>query len=150
MRWSLLLLLPAACDTTTQMIEGKVVDIWGNPIEGATVMVVGGTERPLTDADGRYRIAKTTGPLQVKAGRKGYIQDHEEFEVKPGEDVAGPLFELFPKPEEAGFFVVGAGKYVKLAPSTVYSVGNALAQFRGEFRFEALAAVAKQAGAIHQ
>ena len=85
MRWSLLLLLPAACDTTTQMIEGKVVDIWGNPIEGATVMVVGGTERPLTDADGRYHIAKTTGPLQVKAGRKGYIQDHEEFEVKPGE-----------------------------------------------------------------
>lgn len=131
MRSSLLLMVLTACETAAPLIEGKVVDIWGNPIEGATVMVVGGTERPLTDADGRYSIARTPGVLQVKAGRKGYIQDHEEFEVKPDVDVTGPLFELFPKPEEAGFFVVGSGKYVKLAPSTVYSVGNALTQFRG-------------------
>lgn len=131
MRSPLLLLLLPACETPTPLIEGKVVDIWGNPIEGATVMVVGGTERPLTDADGRYHIARSTGVLQVKAGRKGYIQDHEEFEVKEGEEVGGPLLQLFPKPDDAGFFVVGTGKYEKLEPSTVYSVGNALQQFRG-------------------
>ena len=132
MRSSLLLLVLTACETAAPMIEGKVVDIWGNPIEGATVMVVGGTERPLTDADGRYQIARTPGVLQVKAGRKGYIQDHEEFEVKRQRAWRGPLFELFPKPEErAGSSWSASGKYVKLAPSTVYSVGNALTQFRG-------------------
>jgi hypothetical protein len=41
------------------------------------------------------------------------------------------LFELFPKPDDAGFFIVGSGRYVKLEPSTVYSVGNALQQYRG-------------------
>ena len=135
MRSSLLLLLLPACETATPLIEGKVVDIWGNPIEGATVMVVGGTERPLTDADGRYHIARSTGVLQVKAGRKGYIQDHEEFEVKEGEAVGGPLFELFPKPDDAGFFIVGSGRYAKLEPSRVHSVGNALQQFRGIKQF---------------
>ncbi|MEQ1503401.1 MAG: carboxypeptidase-like regulatory domain-containing protein [Myxococcota bacterium] len=129
-----LLLLPLSlwgCETAPETIEGKVVDIWGNPIEGATVMVVGGTERPLTDADGRYRIPRAVGPIQVKAGRKGFIQDHREFEVKEGEPATGPLFELFPKPDDAGFYVVATGRYVKLEPRPVKSVGNALQQFRG-------------------
>lgn len=125
-----LLLSLAACESTS-MIEGKVVDIWGNPIEGATVMVVGGTERPLTDADGRYRIARTEGELQIKAGRKGYIQDHQELEVAEGELPDGPTFELYPKPEKPGFYLVTTGRYVQLDQKTVHSVGNTLASLRG-------------------
>ena len=125
-----LLLILAACESTS-MIEGKVVDIWGNPIEGATVMVVGGTERPLSDRDGRYRIARTEGKLQIKAGRKGYIQDHQEIEVGPGETPPGPTFELYPKPEKPGFYLVTTGRYVPLEQKLVHSFGNALASFRG-------------------
>jgi hypothetical protein len=125
-----LLALLSACGTTPA-IEGKVVDIWGNPIEGATVMVVGGSERPLTDADGRYRLARTEGAIQIKAGRKGYIQEQAEIVVREGETPPGPLFELYPKPESAGFWLVTPGRYVRLDQRLVHSVGNALRSMRG-------------------
>lgn len=126
------LLLLAACETKPDLLEGKVVDVWGNPVEGATVMVVGGTERPSSDADGRYKIIRPPpGMVQMKAGRQGFIQDHKEFEIGTSRDIVVPPFELYPKPEEAGFFAVATGKYLKLEPRPVVSVGNALEQFRG-------------------
>lgn len=125
-----LLVSLVAC-TPTSTIDGKVVDIWGNPIEGATVMVVGGSERPLTDADGRYHLVRVEGDLEIKAGRKGYIQDHATLSVKPGELPPGPLFELYPKPEAAGFWLVTPGRYVKLDQRLVHSVGNDLRTVRG-------------------
>lgn len=126
---SLLLLIGCA---STEMIEGTVVDVWGNPVEGATVMVVGGTERPMTDADGRYRIARADGRLEMKAGCKGFIQDHREVTVDPEDKhPAGPVFELYPKPPEPGFYVVATGHYDRLLPAVVRSVGNNLQQLRG-------------------
>jgi hypothetical protein len=123
-------LLLAACNST-EMVEGKVVDIWGNPIEGATVMVVGGDERPLTDREGRYRLARIEGTHVVKAGRKGYIQDHHDLVVTPGQPAEGPLFELYPKPEERGIFAVGAGQYVPLSPVKVHATGSVIQTLRG-------------------
>lgn len=126
------LLLLAACETEPDLLEGKVVDVWGNPIEGATVMVVGGNERPMSDADGRYKILRpTSGVLEIKAGRQGFIQDHKEIEVGPLLNSGAPLFELYPKPEVAGFYIVANNKYLKLDSRPVVSVGNALQQFRG-------------------
>jgi hypothetical protein len=123
-------MLLAACGST-EMVEGKVVDIWGNPIEGATVMVVGGDERPLTDRDGRYRLARVEGAHVVKAGRKGYIQDHHDLVVTADEPAEGPLFELYPKPEERGIFAVGTGQYIPLSPVQVHATGSVLQTWRG-------------------
>jgi hypothetical protein len=114
------------------VIEGRVLDVWGDPIEGATVMVVGGTERPLTDASGRYKLARAEGKFTVKAGRKGFIQDQLEFEVLPGQEPGpGPLFQLYPKPEKPGFYAITPGKYLPLDEKVVLSVGNTLRAFRG-------------------
>lgn len=112
-------------------VEGQVVDIWGAPVEGATVMVVGGAERPLTDATGHYRLARTEGTFTVKAGRKGYIQEQAELVVTPGDTPKGPTFTLYPKPEKPGFYAVRPGKYVPLDQKLVHSVGNTLRSFRG-------------------
>jgi hypothetical protein len=112
-------------------IEGQVVDIWGAPIEGATVMVVGGTERPLTDSDGKYRLARADGTFTVKAGRKGFVQDQIDFTVEPGQTPPGPVFQLYPKPEKAGFYAIRPGKYVALDQKLVHSVGNTLRVYRG-------------------
>jgi hypothetical protein len=97
-------------------------------------MVVGGTERPLTDAAGRYELAWAEGKYTVKAGRKGYIQDQIDFEIAPGADPAttqGPLFQLYPKPEKPGFYAITPGKYLGLEEKLVLSVGNTLRSFRG-------------------
>lgn len=122
--------LLAAC-SAPPTLDGKVVDIWGEPIEGATVMMIGQTERPLTDAEGRYALPRVEGKHLVKAGREGYIQDHEEVEVSASGTAPGPLFQLFPKPKEAGYYLVSTGDYVPLEPQLVVSVGNELRAHRG-------------------
>lgn len=128
----MIILVLAACQTTTSPeVEGRVVDIWGNPVPGATVMMVGGTERPLTDADGRYAIPRMEGTHLMKAGAKGYIQDHVEVQVEGDETPEGPVFTLYPKPEEAGFHLIATGRYEKLEHKLVHSVGNTLRSYRG-------------------
>ena len=127
---STLLLLLFAC-STPPAIEGKVVDIWGHPVEGATVMMVGQGEKPLTDGEGRYRLPRVDGKHELKAGRKGFIQAHATLDVAAGQNPSGPVFELYPKPESPGFFAITSGQYVHLEPETVTSVGNDLRTFRG-------------------
>ena len=127
---SVLLLGLLACGTTPT-IEGKVVDIWGNPIEGATVMMVGESARPLTDAEGRYELPVIPGTHELKAGRKGYVQAHATLSVAEGEVPAGPIFELYPRPEQPGFYAVGHGQYVPLVPEPVETTGNELRSYRG-------------------
>ena len=127
---SALILLLAACGTPPSL-EGKVVDIWGNPVEGATVMMVGQGEKPLTDAEGRYKLSLIPGKQEIKAGRKGYVQDHAFVEIAEGQVPTGPVFELYPRPEEPGFYAVASGQYVHLGPVMVHSVGNELRTYRG-------------------
>lgn len=124
-------LLLLGCNPVADTLEGQVVDVWGNPIEGATVMVVGGSEQQLTGADGRYSLPRTEGTLVVKTGKRGYVQDHREVVVAPGEPAHGPLFELYKKPDETGLFAVGAADYVPLEARPVRQVGNQLRQFIG-------------------
>jgi len=119
-----------ACNSTEPGLQGKVVDNWGNPIEGATVMMVGLSDRPRTDGEGRYTVPKTPGKHEMKAGREGYVQAHTIFEVGEGTAEA-PLFELFKKPDEGGFYAISTGRYDSLLPQKVEQVGNDLRQHRG-------------------
>ena len=57
---SILTLLLCACGGGTQL-KGQVVDIWGNPIEGATVKIEGQSERPMTDSSGWFNLPNITG-----------------------------------------------------------------------------------------
>ena len=61
---SVLLLGLLACGTPPT-IQGKVVDIWGNPVEGATVMMVGQSARQMTDAEGRYQLPVVAGEHEL-------------------------------------------------------------------------------------
>lgn len=111
-----------ACDQPTE-IKGRVVDIWNNPVEGATV--VGAGERPLTDAYGVYSLGQLSpGTYEMKAGKDGYVQESASFELKEGDKV-GPTFRLYQKPEADGFYAVTVGDYRKIEASTVQSIGHA-------------------------
>lgn len=138
------LLLLAACGSEPRL-EGKVVDLWGQPVEGATVMMVGQPERPLTDHEGRYSLPLVPGRHVLKAGRDGYIQDHAEIEIVDGAKTQGPLFRLYRKPEAPGYYLVGSSGYTALEPQTVRNVGNELKQFRG---LESVGDVRGEAGAF--
>lgn len=127
--------LLAAC-TTPPQIAGRVVDIWGSPIEGAMVKAEGLAVRPRTDAYGRFALPLVEGTLQIQAGRKGYIQDDLEITVTEGQVQTASggtdvILQLFPIPSEKGFHVVGSDRYHKLQPKLVRAVGNNLGSLYG-------------------
>jgi len=125
------LALLAACSTPPATYSGTVVDHWGNPIEGATVIMEGQPERPLTDADGRYAFNLVSGKHKMRAGKEGYIQTVADIEIAEGETPDAPLFKLHKKPETVGYYLIGTHEYVKLEPQTVKSIGNDLKSHRG-------------------
>lgn len=117
-----LLLLLFAC-TEPPQLKGRVVDIWNEPIEGATVLMEGAGERPLTDALGVYTMKAVPGKHEMKAGKNGYIQESVEVDLT-ADSKDGPIFKLYRKPEELGFYAVTVGDYLKLEPATVKVVGH--------------------------
>jgi hypothetical protein len=131
MRKLSILLLLVGCGQDPEL-QGQVLDIWGQPVDGATVMIVGqSNERKLTDMAGKYKLNRIPGSHEFKAGREGYIQQHVQFPVDANNEQIGPVFHLYKKPTEVGFYVIGSSEYEALSAEAVHSVGNELKSFQG-------------------
>ncbi|MBM4367670.1 MAG: carboxypeptidase regulatory-like domain-containing protein [Deltaproteobacteria bacterium] len=126
----MLLLLLACSDTRT--LSGKVVDIWGHPVEGATVVVEGVMERNYTASNGAFSIEVEQAATRVMVGKDGYIKDILEPTAKSEEEDYDPLaFELYPQPEKPGFYGVGRDKYVELGAQRIQLIGTDLQHYAG-------------------
>lgn len=130
LRGMVALILATGCGGS-EGLHGQVVDIWGNPVPEATVVVEGESERPTTDAQGNFTLPLKEGKQRIKAGREGYIQEHVEIEVVPGAEPPTPILRLYPKPSEPGFYVVGQGEYTRLEPQRVHTYGSDLRTVTG-------------------
>lgn len=113
-------LLLTAC-TEVKPVQGKVVDIWNNPIAEATVIARG--ESVQTDEYGVFTVASFEGEGTFKAGKDGYVQDEQTVTLNAG-DTDGPVFKLYKKPEETGFYAITTGDYLHLEPATAKIVGH--------------------------
>lgn len=118
------------CTQEEPRVQGKVVDIWGQPVQDALVIVVGQHNRPTTDAEGRYWIPRDEGSWEMKAGAEGYIPAFSTVDVT-AQTGQLPTLQLWPKPTESGFYLVGPGTYETLEPQPVLSKGNTLKMHRG-------------------
>lgn len=122
--------LIAACGGTPGL-TGTVVDIWGDPVQGAMVKMAGYADRPVTDVNGRFSLPLADGTHHVQAGREGYIQDEVDVTVQGGSPESELVLELFPIPDENGFHVVGSDGYIRLDPKAVHGIGNNLKSLYG-------------------
>lgn len=122
----------AAC-TDTRVLAGDVTDIWGNPIADATVVIEGVVERYHTDAAGRFTIDTEQPVVRVMVGKDGYIRDIQAVEQPLEEDADYDAlnFDLYPKPEQPGFYGVGAKDYVHLEARRIRVVGTELKHYAG-------------------
>lgn len=97
-------------------LRGTVLDIWGKPIEGATVTLEGVVEQKSTDAGGAFAFVAPQGSARVMAGKDGYIRSVAKVEP-PLEDKAEPdpvELRLYPDPDAVGFYAVGRDHYHEL------------------------------------
>lgn len=120
--------LSASCtQQALPTLKGRIVDIWGTPIQGAMVKIVDMPERQITDSHGQFTLTYTAGTHTLKAGLPGYIQ--EDVNVVLPEDPSAaesPILKLYPIPEEKGFHVIGSNSYIHLKAKPVRSYGNNL------------------------
>lgn len=125
-------LLPACSDP--RVIEGKVTDVWGNPVPDATVVVEGVVERHHTDAAGAFRVEIEDGVKigALMAGKDGFIKGIAEPPPGPEEGTFAPVqVKLYPEPEKPGFYAVGHDRYTHLKTTRLTVVGTELKHYVG-------------------
>ncbi|MEM9454944.1 MAG: sigma-70 family RNA polymerase sigma factor [Myxococcota bacterium] len=132
--------------TGGRQVSGRVRDMAGGPIEGATVVALRGNEllaitRVSTDPDGRFSIwVDATSYVSVLASAEGYVTGHQQL-FRP----AGDAFDLalFPEAVIEGRVVdakTGAGVSDLLveAPQHHAEASTARTDERGRFRLTGL------------
>ncbi|MCB9779678.1 MAG: carboxypeptidase regulatory-like domain-containing protein [Alphaproteobacteria bacterium] len=115
-------------------ISGTVTDVWGQPIEGATVAMEGVTKQVQTDAEGGFSFEAPSAPTRVKAGKEGYIQNWTTAQPLPegDEDAAEALaISLYPEPDHTGFYAVGLREYHELPAQMIATRGTELRAYTG-------------------
>ena len=118
-------------------IKGTVLDVWNKPVEGAMVQMEGVVESQKTDSSGAFSFALpsgTDGELRFRAGHEGFIHDVEIAVYSKDIDddkIPSIQFNLFPKPEQKGFFGIGSEGYLPLQGEKTKSVATKLEKFSG-------------------
>lgn len=126
-----LLLALIACKDP-QMLTVSVTDAWNEPIEGVTVKFAGLVEEQATDDKGTASMEVQPGALELMIGKEGYIHEFGNVSVPDEGNPEAITFLLFPQPEEAGFYGVGAkGPYQQLGAEQIRTVATEATTWHG-------------------
>lgn len=127
-----LLLLATGCSDPV-IVDGSVTDVWGTPIQGATVQLEGIVEPVTSDNDGLFKFelkGEAREAYRVQAGKEGYIPGM--VKVAGGEDdVEDAAVELYPEPKQPGFYAVGKKAFEHLSAKEIRTVGSDVSAVTG-------------------
>lgn len=116
-------------------LNGKVTDVWDNPIPNATITIEGVADQPHTNETGVFEMPMLKGKTRIKAGADGFVHVQETFVFPEGEgsNVAMPnvALTLYPTPPNAGLFLVNQNKYAELEGQTIDTIGTELHAYTG-------------------
>ena len=77
----------ASAQSLVGTVTGKVLEVGGDPIAAATVVISGTQSGALTRADGSYRIALRPGRYEIRARLVGYALGRDSITITAGETV---------------------------------------------------------------
>ena len=77
----------ASAQSLVGTVTGKVLEVGGDPIAAATVVISGTQSGALTRADGSYRIALRPGRYEIRARLVGYALGRDSVTITAGETV---------------------------------------------------------------
>ena len=132
---TLLLLGGLAC--TKPVIRGKVVDLFKKPVEGAEVSIPNTTFTVRTDGNGSYAVSYVPGQFTLQVRKDGYTSETLPWNVAEKAELPAADVVLYPVPEDAGVYLIGAGKLVPLPPAAIVKDVKQLSYWsaRREYRF---------------
>ena len=72
----------SGCDFAgNEYIEGTVVDMFGNPLEGVVIKISNSAFETTTDSDGAYALDYVPGALNITYTKDGYTSDKLDIEL---------------------------------------------------------------------
>ena len=112
-----LLLALAGCNSA--VIEGQVVDTFGNPIPGARVTVVGSMFAAESDQQGLFKLEYAPGKFEVEAAAEQHISATRSVEMSQKTQYPMAPLELVPVPQPGGIKIATSDGYTALAEQPV-------------------------------
>ncbi len=110
----LTIVLPFAIGCERKDIQGLVRDPFGNGLDSVNVQVVKSTLTAATNAKGEYAIDYVPGTFMLKFFRTGYTTMSLELTIQQKMRFPAETVVMYPIPQEAGFYYVGAKELIKL------------------------------------
>lgn len=100
-------------------ITGRVVDGFGNPLEGATVTVTGTQFTSRTDTEGGYSVPYVPGELSLSYAKPGHIPKTTNLTIATEAEYPAEKITLYQSIPGQGIYAFHNGTYEPLAQGTL-------------------------------
>ena len=92
-----------------ERIEGKVQDIFGNPLKDVNVKIKTSTFSSITDESGSYSLDYVPGSMKLLFSKDGYTTRSLDLNIQQKTYFPAETLTLYPIPQENGIFYVDTG-----------------------------------------
>jgi hypothetical protein len=110
---------PVASTLNSATLVGKVIDCFGKPLGGVSVMVQNTKFAGVTDNQGNYSLGYVPGTIQVSYSKQGYYVASLTFQITTPSTYPVQDLSLFKVPPGKGIFFAGKDGYVSLAQGRI-------------------------------
>lgn len=112
------------------VIEGQIIDLWGDPVAGATITVEGQDTVLTTDEAGTFTLPML-GDVMITIAKDGFVTRTDPIEPLDTTKTHKEPFEIVPIPEENGFYAIGPRGYEHIDSQPVATVDGGTRAWRG-------------------
>jgi hypothetical protein len=88
-------------------ISGRVIDLFGQPVAGATITIPKTAFTATSDAAGRYSLSYAPGQFEVHVAKATYTSATVPWNVTESTALPSADITLYPNPEKPGIYYVG-------------------------------------------
>ena len=110
------------------VIEGKVIDGFGNPVKGATIKVKGTQFTTQTNDNGNYSVGYVPGDISVLISKPGFTDTSFAVTITTESKFPAEASLIYEIPKEVGIFLMQDGVYKALEDGKIsvkkYSIGD--------------------------
>jgi len=89
-----------------EKIEGKVQDVFGNPLKDVVVKIQKSTFSSITDGSGDYSIDYAPGTINMVFSKNGYTTSGLDLNIQQKTHFPAEIITLYPIPQEDGMFYI--------------------------------------------
>lgn len=101
-------------------ITGNILDMFGNPVDGATIQIDNTSISSKSNSEGEYSIDYVPGKVKVIFSKPGYSTDTLMVDIYTQTKFPAKSIRLYEIPSERGLWALGENSYIKLSDGKIH------------------------------